>query len=148
MHFHNARTRQRKIFVDSFSHKLFFIPCNSFSTIFHLQLNFLSFITTRVKYTMFCIPFVRCIFAIFQTTITSGYTNVHKIKGLFSTSNSSCLSCKNIIFGPWKASALDQNIQRAFSWSSAILFAVFLLQITCYWDKTRSVWSLLLFWFI
>ena len=58
-HFHNARTRQQKIILDSFFHKLFFIPWSSFETIFHLQLNFLSFVTTRVKYTIFSIPFVR-----------------------------------------------------------------------------------------
>ena len=59
VHFHNARTRQRKIILDSFFYKLFFIPWNSFPTIFNLQLNFLSFVTTCVKYTIFCIPFVR-----------------------------------------------------------------------------------------
>ena len=64
VHFHNARTRQRKIILDSFCYKLFFIPWNSFPTIFHLQLNFLSFITTRVKYTMFC-SFFFCIFFVF-----------------------------------------------------------------------------------
>ena len=66
VYFHNARTRQRKIIVDSFFHKLFVIPWKSFPTIFHLQLNFLSFITTRVKYTMFCIPFVRWILPYFR----------------------------------------------------------------------------------
>ena len=59
VHFHNARTRQRKIVLDSFFHKLFFIPRSSFATIFHLQADFLSFVTTRVKYTIFSIPFVR-----------------------------------------------------------------------------------------
>ena len=58
VHFHNARTRQRKIILDSFFHKFFFIPWSSFATIFHLQLNFLSFVTTRVKYPIFSIPFV------------------------------------------------------------------------------------------
>ena len=59
MHFHNARTGQRKIILDSFFHELFFILWNSFQTIFNLQLNFLSFVTIRVKYTIFCFPFVR-----------------------------------------------------------------------------------------
>ena len=66
VHFHNARTRQRKIILDSFFHKLFFIPWSSFATIFHLQLNFLSFVTTRVKYTIFSIPFVRWILLYFR----------------------------------------------------------------------------------
>ena len=47
-------------------HTLFFIPWNSFPTIFHLQLNFLSFVTTRVKYTIFSIPFVRWILLYFR----------------------------------------------------------------------------------
>ena len=54
-------------------------------------------------------------------------TNVHKIQELFSTNNSSFLSCKNVIFGPSKASASDQNIQRTFSRSSVI----FLLYSYC-----------------
>ena len=54
-------------------------------------------------------------------------TNVHKIQELFSTSNSSFLSSKNIIFGPSKASAPDQNIYRAFFRSSVI----FLLYSYC-----------------
>ena len=66
VHFHNARTRQRKIILDSFFHKLFFIPWSSFATIFHLQLNFLSFVTTRVKYTIFSTPFVRWILPYFR----------------------------------------------------------------------------------
>ena len=67
VHFHNVRTRQRKIILDSLFHKLFFIPLNSYLTILHLQLNFLSFVTTtRVKYTMFCIPFVRWILPYFR----------------------------------------------------------------------------------
>ena len=36
VHFHNARSRQQKIVLDSFFHKLFFIPWNSFPTILHL----------------------------------------------------------------------------------------------------------------
>ena len=55
----SAFSRQRKINLDSFFHKLVLIPWSSFATIFHLQLNFLSFVTTRVKYTIFSIPFVR-----------------------------------------------------------------------------------------
>ena len=42
-----------------FFYMLFFIPWSSFATIFYLQLNFLSFVTTRVKYTIFATPFVR-----------------------------------------------------------------------------------------
>ena len=49
-----------------FFHKLFFIPWNSFPTIFHLQLNFLWFVTTRVKYSIFCIRFVRWILPYFR----------------------------------------------------------------------------------
>ena len=54
---HSYKTR--KNYLAFTFHKLFFIPWNSFPTIFHLKLNFLSFVTTRVKYTIFCIPFVR-----------------------------------------------------------------------------------------
>ena len=47
---------------------------------------------------------------------------------LLSTNNSSCLSCENIILGPRKASAPDQDMHlRAFSRSSAI----FLLYSYC-----------------
>ena len=48
-----------KITLNSFFHELFFIPWSSFTTIIHLQLNFLSFVTTRVQYTVVTIPFVR-----------------------------------------------------------------------------------------
>ena len=59
VHFYNTRTTTTKNYLAFTFHKLFFIPWNSFPTIFHLKLNFLSFVTTRVKYTIFCIPFVR-----------------------------------------------------------------------------------------
>ena len=55
-----------KITLNSFFHELFIIPWSSFKTISHLQLNFLSFATTRVKYTVATIPFVRWILPCFR----------------------------------------------------------------------------------
>ena len=40
---------------------MFFIPWSIFATIFYLQQIFLSFVTTRVKFTIFATPFVRWI---------------------------------------------------------------------------------------
>ena len=51
--------KTKKNYLEFIFHKLFFIPRSSFATIFHLQVDFLSFVTTRVKYTIFSIPFVR-----------------------------------------------------------------------------------------
>ena len=72
VHFHNAPTSQRKIILDSFFHKSFFIPWRSFLTIFHLQLNFF-FVCNhprKVYYIFYSVCTLN--FAIFQTTITSG----------------------------------------------------------------------------
>ena len=72
VHFHNAPTSQLKIILDSFFHKLFFIPWSSFLTIFHLQLNFF-FVCNhprKVHYIFYSVCTLN--FAIFQTTITSG----------------------------------------------------------------------------
>ena len=72
VHFHNAPTRQRKIILDSFFHKLFFIPWSSFLTIFHLQMNFF-FVCNHPRKVHYIFYSVRTLnFAIFQTTITSG----------------------------------------------------------------------------
>ena len=72
VHFHNAPTRQRKIILDSFFHKLFFIPWSSFLTIFHLQMNFF-FVCNHPRKEHYIFYSVCTLnFAIFQTTITSG----------------------------------------------------------------------------
>ena len=72
VHFHNAPTSQRKIILDSFFHKLFFIPWSSFLTIFHLQMNFF-FVCNHPRKEHYIFYSVCTLnFAIFQTTITSG----------------------------------------------------------------------------
>ena len=69
MHFHNARTRQRKIILDLFFDKLFFIPWSSFATIFLLstELSFVCNHPHKVHYLFYSVCTLNL--AIFQTTI-------------------------------------------------------------------------------